>query len=116
MPASFPYLGSYGGQDETDYRSVLHEYDDGGFREYRKSSFKHRTVTIPFRSISKTKRDILEAFYIANRFLTVTLYLWPESTAVGSGTSHNAVIRGPLTITNNSSCSYDCDFTFKLLD
>lgn len=114
--ATFPYLGSYGGSDETDYRSILHDYDDGGFREYRKSTFKHRTITIPFTSISKTKRDALEVFYNTNRFLTVTLYFWPEATVVGSGTSHNARIVGALTFTNESTCRYSTSFTFKLLD
>lgn len=114
--AVFPYLGSFGGTDDTDYRSVLHEYDDLSFREYRKSTAKHRTITIPFTSISKTKRDAIEAFYVANRFLTITLYVWPEATAVGAGTSHNAVIRGPLTITNQSTCRYDASLTFLLLD
>lgn len=116
MPNTFPYLGSYSGTDETDYRSILHEYDDGGFREYRKSTFKHRTIVIPFTNISKTKRDAIEAFYNTNRFLDITLYFHPEATAVGTGTSHTARIRGPLTFTNNSSCSYSCSLTFKLLN
>jgi hypothetical protein len=113
--ANFPYLGSWGMTDETDYRSILRDYDDGSFREYRKSTFKHRIVTIPFKSLSKTKRDAIEAFYIANRFVDITLYVWPEATAVGSGTSHTARMRGPLIFTNESSCRYSTQLVFKLL-
>lgn len=114
--ASFPVLGSYGGSDTTDYPSILREYDDLSFREYRKSAAKHRVVTVPCKSISKTRRDLLEAFYNTNRFLNVTVYLWPEATAVGTGTSHTARIVGPLVITNESTCRYSTEFTFRLLD
>ena|SRR6185436_422450 len=114
--ANFPVLGSFGGSDETDYKSTIRIYDDGSFREYRKSTFKHRIITIPIKSASKTKRDTLESFYNTNRFVNVTLYFWPEATAVGTGTSHNARIVGPLTITNVSSCRFDMQFTFRLLD
>lgn len=114
--ANFPYLGSYGGTDETDYRSILRTYDDLSFREYRKSTAKHRVVTIPFKSISKTKRDAIESFYNTNRFLDVTLYVWPEATAVGSGTSHTARIVGPLTFTNESTCRYSTQLVFRLLN
>jgi hypothetical protein len=114
--ANFPYLGSFGGSDETDYRSNLRVYDDGSQREYVKSSFKHRTIVVPIKSASKTKRDTLESFYNSNRFVNVTLYFWPEATAVGTGTSHNARIVGPLTITNVSNCRFDMEFTFRLLD
>lgn len=114
--ANFPYLGSYGGNDTTDFRSILRVYDDNSYREYRKSTAKHRIVVVPLKSISKTKRDILEAFFIANRFLDVTLFLWPESTAVGSGPSHTARIVGPLVITNESTCRYSTEFTFRLLN
>ena len=116
MPSSFPYLGSYGGNDTTDYKSIIEVYDDGTQREYRKSTFKHRTIVIPFKSISKTKRDAIETFYVANRFATITLYVWPEATAVGSGTSHNARIVGPLVITNESTCRYSTELQFRLLD
>ena len=113
--ANFPYLGSWGGTDETDYRSILREYDDGSFREYRKSTFKHRIITIPFKGISKTQRDAIEAFFITNRFVDFTLYFWPEATAVGTGASHTARFRGPLIFTNQSICRYDTSLTFKLL-
>jgi len=113
--ANWPYLGSWGMTDETDYRSIVRVYDDGSFREYRKSTFKHRIVTIPFKSISKTKRDAIESFYNTNRFLTIQLYVWPESTAVGSGTPHDARIVGALVFTNQSNCRYDTTVTFRLL-
>ena len=116
MPNTFPYLGSYGGVDKTEYRSILEVYDDGTQREYRKSTFKHREITIPLRQLTKTKRDAIEAFYIANRFLVITLYVWPEATAVGSGPSHNARIVNPLEISNDSSCRYSTSLTFRLLD
>jgi len=114
--ANFPYLGSWGMTDETDYRSIRREYDDLSFREYRKSTAKHRTIVIPFKSISKTKRDAIEAFYNTNRFLDITLYVWPEATVVGTGTSHTARILGPLIFTNQSNCRYDTSLTFKLLN
>jgi hypothetical protein len=114
--ANFPYLGSWGGSDETDYHSIERIYDDGSSRTYRKSTFKHRTIVVPIKGASKTKRDTLETFYNTNRFVDVTLYFWPEATAVGTGTSHNARIVGPLTITNVSNCRFDMQFTFRLLD
>lgn len=114
--ANFPYLGSWGGTDETDYHSIIEVYDDGSQREYRKSTFKHRTIVIPFKQLTKTKRDAIESFYITNRFITITLYAWPEATAVGTGTSHTARMVGPLTFTNESSCRYSCEITFRLLD
>jgi len=116
MPAVFPYLGSYGGTDESDYKSVLQVYDDGSQREYRRSTFKHRTITIPLKQLTKTKRDAVESFYNTNRFLVITLYVWPESAAVGSGPSHNARITSPLSITNSSACRFDTELTFRLLD
>ena len=116
MPNTFPYLGSYSGTDETDYPGVIHDYADNTSREYYVSSAKKRTVTIPFTNVSKTKRDAIEAFYIANKKLDITLYVWPEATAVGSGPSHTARIRGSLSITNNSSCSYSMSLSFMLKD
>ena len=114
--ANFPVLGSYGGSDTTEYKSILETYDDGTQREYRKSTFKHRTIVIPLKNISKTKRDTIESFYNTNKFLTISLYVWPESTAVGSGTPHTARIIGPLVITNESTCRYSLELTFRLLD
>jgi hypothetical protein len=114
--ANFPYLGHWGMTDESDYRSILRVYDDGSYREYRKSTFKHRIVTIPFKGISKTKRDAIEAFYNTNRFIDITLYVWPEATVVGTGTSHTARIVGALLFTNQSNCRYDTQVTFRLLN
>lgn len=114
--ANFPVLGSFGGTDETDYRSIIRVYDDGSQREYRKSTFKHRTIVIPFKSMSKTRRDLIESFFNTNRFLDVTLYVWPEATAVGTGPSHTARIVGPLVITNQSNCRFDTQLTFRLLN
>jgi hypothetical protein len=112
--ATFPYLGSYSGTDETDFEGIIRDYADNSEREYYKSPAKKRTITVPFTNISKTKRDAIEAFYVANKKLDITLYVWPEATAVGTGPSHTARIRGPLVFTNNSSCSYSCSLTFKL--
>lgn len=114
MPNTFPYLGSYSGTDETDYPGIIRDYPDNSEREYYTSAAKTRTIVIPFTNISKTKRDAIEAFYNANKKLDITLFIWPEATVVGTGTSHTARIRGPLTFTNNSSCSYSTSLTFKL--
>jgi len=121
MPAVFPYLGSYGSSDNTDYRSILREYDDGSEREYRKSTFKFRTITLKLAQLTKTKRDAIESFFNTNRFLDIYLYVWPEASAVdGSGTSttgrHTARIRSALNFSNESSCRYSTSLVFKLKD
>lgn len=119
--AIFPYLGSYGGSDETDFEGVIRDYEDGTEREYYKSTFKKRTIELPLNNLSKTKRDAIEAFYIANKKLDILIYLWPETSTVdltGTATTgrHTARIRSPLRFTNRGSCSYDTTLTFKLKD
>jgi hypothetical protein len=119
MPKAFPFLGSYGGSDSSDFPGVIRDYDDGTEREYYKTNFKQRTIEMPLRNLSKTKRDAIEAFYVANKKLDVYVYVWPEATTAdptGAATTgrHTARIRGPLTFTNKGSCSYDTTLTFKL--
>jgi hypothetical protein len=117
--ATFPYLGSYGGSDTTEYQSTSKVYADGTIREYRRSTFKHRTIVIPFKSISKVKRDAIESFYNANRFVDVDVYVWPEATLAdltgntGVG-KHVARMMDSLVFTNESSCRYSTEITFVL--
>jgi hypothetical protein len=121
VPAVFPYLGSWGSTDSTDYRSILREYDDGSEREYRKSSFKFRTITLSLSQLTKTRRDTVESFFNTNRFIDIYVYVWPEASSVDlSGASstgrHTARIRSSLDFTNESSCRYSTKLTFKLKD
>jgi hypothetical protein len=121
MPNAFPYLGSYGGSDETDYPGVIRDYDDNTEREYYKTTAKKRTIELPLTNLSKTKRDAIETFYNANKKLDIYLYVWPEATAAdpsGAATTgrHTARIRSALVFRNKGSCSYDTTLTFKLKD
>lgn len=118
--AVFPYLGSIGGTDTTEYRKVLHEYDDGSFREYRRSNFKHRTIEWTLRSASKTQRNAIETFYNANENINFDFYVHPEATKAdldgNTGTGrHTARFRSPLSISNSGKCRFDITLTIKLL-
>jgi hypothetical protein len=121
MPNIFPYLGSYGMTDETDYPGIIHDYADQTEREYYPSLAKQRTVVLQFTNVSKTKRDAITTFYNANKKLDVYVYVWPEATLAdlsgNTGTGrHTARIRSSLAWTNNSSCSYSGSLAFKLKD
>lgn len=109
-------MGSYNGEDEFDFPMIERFYDDLSSRHYSKSAAMHRTITLPLTAMSKAKRDTLVAFYLANRKLVITLWAWPDATAIGAGVSHNARIVGPLKINNASSCRFNTQLTFRLLD
>lgn len=129
MPNVFPGIGplgvnpgSYGGTDSTAYRRMVRTYDDNSYRSYAKSTAKHRTLTVPFKSISKTRRDAIESFFIANWNLEFYLYCWPETSVVdptGASTTGRHLARfdsdPELVFTNNASCTYECSLAFILL-
>lgn len=129
MPNVFPGIGqagtfisSYGSSDNTSYRRMVRTYDDNSYRAYSKSSVKHRTITCPFKNISKPRRDAIEGFFIANWNLEFYIYVWPEANFVdptGAATTGRHLARfdsdPQLTFTNIASCTYECELMFILL-
>lgn len=122
MPNVLPTLGSYGYVYTVSFERIVHSYADNTYRSYAKSIAEHGQFDMPFSSFSKTKRDLILAFFRANWNLEFYIYTPPDATAVdltGAATTGRHLARfgsdPSLAITNESSCAYSGNLTIILL-
>ena len=126
MPALvFPYLGSIGASYEWSVPRQTRRYDDGSKRSYLKSATLHRTLTLTFSSVSKTKKETIQAFIEARLLDGAEFYVYnPQQTSTvdlsGATTTgrHTAdeIIGDTMSWTQSGKCSFSGEVQFFLKD
>lgn len=124
--AVFPHIGHIGYPAKDAYRQLVREYDDGGYRRYRRSSFNHREVVLKFTRVSKTMKDDVVAFFRA-RVSSATdfefTFYHPEETNTVDPTGASPTGRhtarfgdDELEVTRSGRCTWSFDVRVVLLN
>lgn len=128
MPTGiFPYIGSYGNENEFEVDEFIREYDNGDVGVNPRAAVSKDRVTLRFNNISKVKRNAIVVFWKAHKLATTygtkTFYFYnpQEATQVdidtdsGTGKYIGIFVDPKLNIGHSGRCRFSGTINIRIV-
>lgn len=128
MPTGiFPYIGSYGNQNEFKVDEFIREYDNGEVGINPRAAVSVDRITLRFNNISRTKRNAIVSFWKSHKLATTyaakTFYVYNPQEATqadidgntGTGRYIGLFIENILNMENSGRCRYSGSIVVRVV-